>query len=359
MSSANKICGKVLGKEEAKHFLGIVTTFYMVITQALTSNRNMDWPSQKVSWWDIKTNPDADHMDQAIVTAKSDIAMNHVISYEEVKALKYNDYRYNWPEAPYNESLWTRFWWAMAEDSPIYQMRNWFSHELGRKNTTLEQEKEKFDTLLQAYRDLLPVLEELKGKLGAALEDDAAWALHAEVRAKMHDPNQPAYSLDCEAVVLRIKQKEEEIAARLEEETRLYEARLVQMEEEKSNPWGSSNWDYVDVVNEEWSQIAMTPGEVAEDVGGGGGTQDDTLEDKGVEESSEGGDDLPADGSRLSSGWNDVVGGVAHVCPTCACKVACDRQGTVSGSHSVGRMILTPLGTSFGLHAGSYSLYSD
>ncbi|KAF2847610.1 hypothetical protein T440DRAFT_403228, partial [Plenodomus tracheiphilus IPT5] len=175
----NKICGKVLREDQAEHMLGLTTFFLNNITRALASDEKINWSSQTASTWEIRSSNNADPLDEAIADAKSIVASAHVSFYEDFKAIKYNALSWTWPDAcpavMDQESLWARFWWAMDQDQHFYRMRNWCSHDLGVCKTTLADEMDMFQKLLESYRDFLPVVEELVGKLKHGVEDKAAW----------------------------------------------------------------------------------------------------------------------------------------------------------------------------------------
>jgi hypothetical protein len=199
MASTNTICGEVLSKHTAQYFLELWHSLHINILWALECDTNHNLASQKLSTWTVRSTPTPDTFDEAIVIMKSKIASQDVSIYEEWKDIKYGS-AYNWPRSPYSKSLWTEFSHAMK--LKMWEARNWFSHNFGKRKTTLEEEKEQWCRLLQEYRELLPVIEELVGKLEAALGDEGAWMGSGDAFVK--DKIQPYYARDCIAVQLLV-----------------------------------------------------------------------------------------------------------------------------------------------------------
>jgi len=309
------ICGEIVSRDMATHFLGLTMSLYRNITKAVASNGELPWSDQTAPMWAVDSARRPDPMDEAMVKVKGDVVSQHVRFYEEYKAIKYNDYSYNWPQSQYPESLWTSFTRAMDQDRPVYQLRNWFSHELGRRTVTLAQEKEKFGQLLSVYQDVLPVLEELIGKLEAGLDDGDAWAPSPAIAERKHDSQQAAYSHDCEAVLRRIREQEEAREERVRASERLYQANLIRMEEEKRDPWGCGEWVQTEEVGEEWCLSTWADdgakwysgaweGEEEAWAWGAEDSQEDTSEEESEE--AEGAEGLLAPVSSETLGWGDL-----------------------------------------------------
>lgn len=351
---SNMICGEVLSRDMATHFLGLSVSLYKNITKALTSNGELPWSNQTAPMWAVDSARKPDPMDEAIVKAKGDVVSQHVRFYEEYKAIKYDDYTYQWPRGEYPESGWASFTRAMDQDQPIYQLRNWFSHELGRRTVTLGQEKENFGKLLSAYQDFLPVLEELMGKLEAGLEDGDAWASSPVVAERKHDPQLPAYSHDCEAVLLRIRQQDEAREERMKEAERQYRARSARAEEEERDPWGCEEWVQTEEVGEEWGQ-ATEVDEAEEWVWGAEDSEGDISEEGEGAEGAEGTEGLLAPVSSEMLRWEEPEYGSGYekgaatrvlLCPcSCTCKddvfiAVHDQAWTVSAGTSEDPQVL-------------------
>jgi hypothetical protein len=154
---------------------------------------------QEQTSWAVRSSRKPEPIDEAIAIMKSKIASHHISIYEEWKDIRY-ERTVNWPWSMYKESLWNRVSHAM--NLPMYEAWNWFSHDFGRRKTTLEEEQEQWKMLLEECRDLLPVVSELIEKLEPALDDEAAWV--QEGGALTNAKTQPRYAYECVAVLLVI-----------------------------------------------------------------------------------------------------------------------------------------------------------
>ncbi|KAH3914378.1 hypothetical protein HBH56_088580 [Parastagonospora nodorum] len=90
----------------------------------------------------------------------------------------------------------------------------------GIKESTLKQEQEKFETLIEHYKMLYPLVGELVEKLEAGLEDEAAWCriIDFNDRRLACGAELPCYTGDCEAVQLRLTLEQEKFLARFAEQ---------------------------------------------------------------------------------------------------------------------------------------------
>jgi hypothetical protein len=196
---SNTICGATLTKYTAQYLLELSQALYNNITFALDCDSRYGLAQQEQTTWTVRSARKPEPIDDAIVIMKGKIASHHVSVYEEWKETKYSS-AVNWPWSSYGESLWSRVSHAM--NLPMCEARNWFSHHFGKRKTKLEEEQEHWKTLLQEYKDLLPVVSELVEKLEAALDDEAAWV--QEGGALTNAKTQPRYAYECVAVLMVI-----------------------------------------------------------------------------------------------------------------------------------------------------------
>lgn len=194
--------------------------------------------------------------------------------YEEWKGIQCNeaDAEVQWPKSKHGCSLWSQFHREMDDGHAIYQLRNWFCHEFGRRNTVLDLEKERSDTLLKAYQKLLPLLGGLITKLEAALEDDGAWAEISLAQARLQAGVWPEYGEDCAAVKEAIRAEEEKLRLeriaheesfkamilRSEVEGR---ARSARSQEGAATAWPAEDWIQTEVEESVWYQEDKDLGE--------------------------------------------------------------------------------------------------
>jgi hypothetical protein len=196
---SNTICGVVLTKYTAQYILELSQALYNNITFALDCDNRCGLAKQEQNTWAVRSSRKPEPIDDAIVIMKGKIASHHVSIYEEWKEIMYSS-AVNWPWSQYEESLWNRVSHAM--NFPMYEGRNWFSHDFGKRKTTLEEEQGHWKTLLQEYKDLLPVVSKLVEKLEAVLDDEAAWV--QEGGALTNAKTQPRYAYECVAVLMVI-----------------------------------------------------------------------------------------------------------------------------------------------------------
>jgi hypothetical protein len=243
---SNTICGMVLTKYTAQYILELSQALYNNITFALDCDNRYGLAKQEQNTWAVRSSRKPEPIDDAIVIMKGKIASHHVSIYEEWKEIMYSS-AVNWPWSQYEESLWNRVSHAM--NFPMYEARNWFSHDFGKRKTTLEEEQEHWKTLLQEYKDLLPVVSKLVEKLEAALDDEAAWV--QEGGALTNAKTQPRYAYECVAVLMVIAavhqksraQKRQALLDKLDYAARKeYELRL---------PWKYQPWIQRDVSEAE------------------------------------------------------------------------------------------------------------
>ncbi|KAF1842820.1 uncharacterized protein K460DRAFT_356632 [Cucurbitaria berberidis CBS 394.84] len=249
---SNIICGTILDRSTARHILELSRIIHRAVTLALRSNKKHDFTRQTKSTWAISAAKNLDPLDEDIWRAKSEIASRHISFYEEWKAIKYEEHAWTWPKSKYSSSLWRTFQRAMDQNRPIYELRNWFSHEYGVRRTTVEAEQEQFERLLQEYKDLQPILKELIVNLEAGLEDILAWGNPYDVSSRsLLDDKQPGYTQDCKAVCLKIKKREENILIKRRQVDIEYEARRTRVARGE-DPWGGEESVQTTEKVEEW-----------------------------------------------------------------------------------------------------------
>ncbi|KAH6852863.1 hypothetical protein BKA58DRAFT_473546 [Alternaria rosae] len=151
MDCCNNICGVVLTRRHAENYLQLTRSFHNNATYMLGCDNKSGVTGQKQDTWSLRLARHPDPLDAKITDMKARIQSRHVSPVEDWKRIKY-------------------------ESAPIYEMRNWSSHEFGKRGGTLGEENQKFKGLQEAYESLLPTLEELLSKLKSGLEDKAAWA---------------------------------------------------------------------------------------------------------------------------------------------------------------------------------------
>ncbi|KAL1795192.1 hypothetical protein ACET3X_007008 [Alternaria dauci] len=234
---SNNICGKVLSRATAQHYLELTQSLHNLITFTLDSDSKYDLASQKQDTWSLRSDRHPDPLDENISNIKSRIHSRHVGFYEDWKEIKY-EAAFKWPVAEHAGSLWRIFARAMDQDRPIYEMRNWFSHDFGKRGGSVEVENEKFNGLQEAYESLLPDLTELLSKLEQALQDEAAWVSEPEVKARKYEENQPEYTRDTMVVQLELAARQEKLYAMM---------KLVEVD-----PAAQEEWVMEEVVGEEW-----------------------------------------------------------------------------------------------------------
>ncbi|CAN9365242.1 unnamed protein product [Alternaria alternata] len=209
---SNNICGKVLSKATAEHYLELTQSLHNLIIFTLDCDNKYCLASQKQDTWSLRSARRPDPLDEHISNIKSRIHSRHVGFYEDWKEIKY-EAAFKWPVSEHAGSLWTIFARAMDQDRSIYEMRNWFSHDFGKRGGTLKVENEKFNGLQEAYKSLLPGLTELLAKLELALQDEAAWVSESKVKARKYEENQPEYTRDTMAVQLELVARQEKFIA--------------------------------------------------------------------------------------------------------------------------------------------------
>lgn len=148
----------------------------------------------------------------------------------------------NWPVFPFKESVWSVLGHSL-EMGTIYQIRNWCSHELSTKESTLKQEQERFETLLEHYKMLHPIVGDLMEKLEAGLEDEAAWCgiMDFNDRRLACGAELPWHTKDYEAVKARLASEQERFWAMLEEQGSRSEEKevWVQVEGMEDSGWAA------------------------------------------------------------------------------------------------------------------------
>ncbi|CAO2656542.1 Nn.00g053450.m01.CDS01 [Neocucurbitaria sp. VM-36] len=252
MESYNLICGVVMSEKVAEHYLGLTRSLYKTALFALQSNKTHNFASQTQSTWAVAAAKDPEPQDEQISAEKGLIASRHVSFYENWKGIKYHEYLHEWPCPEYRGTLWKTFARAMDQDRPMYQLRNWFSHSFGGESTTLAVEQDMFQKLLQEYENTLPDIKELMTKLEEGLEDRLAWGAQSEAYDLRFD-EKPAYAQDCEAVLLEIKQKEEENQAIWRQAEINEKARLARLEREReTGEWECEEWVPSEDLGAEW-----------------------------------------------------------------------------------------------------------
>jgi hypothetical protein len=247
---SNIICGEVLSKATAEHYLELTQSLHNLITYTFDRDSKYGLASQKQDTWSLRSARHPDTLDESISDIKSRIHSRHVGFYEDWKQIKY-EATVKWPIPEYAGSLWETFSRAMDQNRPICEMRNWFSHEFGKRGGTLGVENEKFKGLQEAYASLLPALTELLEKLELALQDGAAWAPYHEVKARRSEQNQPEYTRDTMAVQLELAARQEEFIARAKQSGIDYAARVARVERGE-DPWESEEWVMTEDMGEEW-----------------------------------------------------------------------------------------------------------
>lgn len=130
-------------------------------------------------------------------------------------------------------------------------MRNWSSHEFGKRGGTLEEETQKFKGLQEAYESHLPTLEELLSKLELGLEDKAAWAGKSEVTTRRNDEDLPEYTKDTMAVQLEIAAAHEKLEAKRKQNETNTAAQLARIKN-GGDAWEREEWVVAD-AGEEWA----------------------------------------------------------------------------------------------------------
>jgi hypothetical protein len=238
---SNNICGTVLTKSTAQHYLELTQSFYNIATYMLHCDDEFGLASQKQDTWSLRSARHPDPLDEHISDIKARIHSRHVGAYEDWKEIKYES-MIKWPTSEHDGSLWNIFSRAMAQDQPIYEMRNWFSHDFGKRGGALEEENERFKGLQEAYKSFLPTLAELQLKLEEALQDEAAWVGHSEAKARRYEEDLPEYTKDTMVVQLKLE------AAR-----KKLELMMKQPAENGEDTVAYEKWDPVEVVPEEWS----------------------------------------------------------------------------------------------------------
>ena len=98
---------------------------------------------------------------------------------------------------------------------PVYELRNWFSYDLGVQNSSLDDQQKRFRELLRYYENLLPLVKELVTKLEASLLDEDAWTDRYIVQARLRTQGQAAYTQDGEEVRLEMEKEEQRFALML------------------------------------------------------------------------------------------------------------------------------------------------
>ncbi|KNG44618.1 hypothetical protein TW65_08543 [Stemphylium lycopersici] len=325
---SNVISGMVLDKRTARHYVELLQTLYNTIIYALDRDNKCGLASQTQITWAVRAARRPDPLDEEITTVKSKIQSFHVGFYEEWKVMKYES-RIKWPVSPNKGSLWNTFARAMDQDRPIYEMRNWFSHEFGKRTATLEEENEKFEELLQEYIDFLPSLSSLLKKLEAALNDEAVWAPESAIKARQVREGQPEYMRDSKTVQEELAAEHQRWLERMKQEEVDAEARLAQVKANLEDPWACEEWEKMKQEGEEWG--SSDPGQPwASPVEG-----DEDLWDAGSDEEEEekwsmGAEDL------LGASWD--MGNDEHECAEGLQDEAslCDA-GYISGYISVAR----------------------
>ena len=284
---SNNICGKVLSKATAEHYLELTQSLHNLIIFTLDCDNKYCLASQKQDTWSLRSARRPDPLDEHISNIKSRIHSRHVGFYEDRKEIKY-EAAFKWPVSEHAGSLWTIFARAMDQDRSIYEMRNWFSHDFGKRGGTLNVENEKFNGLQEAYKSLLPGLTELLAKLELALQDEAAWVSESKVKARKYEENQPEYTRDTMAVQLELVARQEKFIAM---------TKRIEI-----NDAAEAEWVVKEVEGEEWvsdTEEGVIPwaniGEVNESLWDYASNTD--------EDSSECTEDLPASSSQDPDDW--------------------------------------------------------
>jgi hypothetical protein len=206
-----RICGGDLSRYQAQYFPEFSQSLCNNITFALECEDKHGLSSQKHTTWAVRTARSPDPTDKAIIMMKDKTATQHVSIFEEWKQMSFASAHWLWSQ--HGESLWTRVYYAT--NYPFSDVRNWFSHQNGKRNTTLGEEQKTWKKLLKKYKDLLPVASELIIKLEAALEDEEAWERDASADAQSVNKQQSHYTTDCLAVLEVIAAEHQKSRAQL------------------------------------------------------------------------------------------------------------------------------------------------
>jgi hypothetical protein len=295
---SNYICGVVLSKATAQHYFELAQSLHNIATYTLDCDNRFGLTSQKQHTWSLRSARHPDPLDEKISDIKSRIHSCHVGLYEDWKAIKYES-AVKWPVSPYAGSLWRTFAKTMDQDQPIYEMRNWFSHDFGKRGGTLEVENEKFTGLQEAYGSSLPCLTEMLLKLEEGLQDEAAWVGQSEVKARRNEEDQPEYTKDTMVVQLEIAAAHEKFLASMKQAEIEFAARVARTENGE-DAWGCEEWVMTEDVGEGWGsdpenpQAAVSWANLDEGVEDLCGSVSDTDDD-----TSEWADDLPAVSTQL------------------------------------------------------------
>jgi len=214
---SNQISGLMLSSFDSTTLLSFLYTILHKVDSALKASSSSPLLSQTQTTWEVLACKRPDAQAYSVTNAKKIIAADIVSMVEEFKKIKW-EYVMNWPVSPFKESVWSILGHSL-EMGTIYQIRNWCSHEFGIKESTLKQEQEKFETLIEHYKMLHPLVEELVEKLEAGLEDEAAWCgiIDFNDRRLACGAELPWYTKDCEAVQARLASEQERFRAMLEE----------------------------------------------------------------------------------------------------------------------------------------------
>ncbi|KAG9188175.1 hypothetical protein G6011_02098 [Alternaria panax] len=247
---SNIICGEVLRKATAQHYLELTQSLHNLITYTLDHDSEHGLASQKQDTWSLRSARRPDPLDESISNIKSKIHSCHVGFYEDWKDIKYGT-EIKWPKPEHAGSLWKVFARAMDQDRPIYEMRNWFSHDFGKRGGTLDVENERFNGLQEAYESLLPSLTELLAKLELAIQDEAAWKPESTVKAQKCEQNQPEYTKDTMVVQLELAARQEKLIAMTKQVEIDHAVRLARLEE-GLDLWVDEEWVMKEDVGGEW-----------------------------------------------------------------------------------------------------------
>ncbi|CAN9281194.1 unnamed protein product [Alternaria alternata] len=273
---SNNICGKVLSKATAEHYLELTQSLHNLIIFTLDCDNKYCLASQKQDTWSLRSAlssrpPGPTHFQYQEQNTFTPRGILRRPERDQVRSRILSGL-----VSEHAGSLWTIFARAMDQDRSIYEMRNWFSHDFA--------------------------------KLELALQDEAAWVSESKVKARKYEENQPEYTRDTMAVQLELVARQEKFIAM---------TKRIEI-----NDAAEAEWVVKEVEGEEW--VSDTE-EVNESLWDYASNTD--------EDSSECTEDLPASSSQdpddwaYDSGYEDDEG-----LPDRLCKAPASDAGSISAT---------------------------